>query len=251
MRRQLTQEYVQKSTMTTLPRSPAAVSGGELSHSTAPSSGGIVPSIGGGNALSFAVATAFGIIALPVSVRVMTDSIESPFFAVSAPIRSTSDCSMRFVLAVETRASQPVSAPSAIATTATRTATPSPRRTHSPAPSERFIAAKSRPPTSSASASDVAEPSAYASSSAKVPTSAPCKAAPVSTSPRIGPAHGAQSRPVPMPSSTDEKADGAASPCSADAEIRAPAETNGCMMRSAKRGSSSVRPNSARIASAT
>ena len=39
-------------------------------------------------------------------------------------------------------------------------ATPSPRRTHSPAPSERFIAANTRPPTSSASASEVAAPAA-------------------------------------------------------------------------------------------
>src|SRR6185312_719077 len=80
VRRQLTHEYVQKSITTTLPRRPAAVSGGELSHSTAPSSDGSVPSIGGGNAPSFAVATGFGVIALPVSGRAMTDSIESSFF---------------------------------------------------------------------------------------------------------------------------------------------------------------------------
>ena len=42
----------------------------------------------------------------------------------------------------------------------TSTATPRPRRTHSPAPSERFIAAKTRPPTRSASASEVAAPAA-------------------------------------------------------------------------------------------
>ena len=39
-------EYVQKSTSTTLPRRLAAVSGGELSHCTAPSSDGSVPSTG-------------------------------------------------------------------------------------------------------------------------------------------------------------------------------------------------------------
>ena len=40
----------------------------------------------------------------------------------------------------ETRVRKPVSTPSAMATTATSTAAPSPRRIHSPAPSERFIA---------------------------------------------------------------------------------------------------------------
>src|SRR5579872_3488454 len=45
-RRQLMHEYVQKSTSTTLPRSPFDVSGGEFTHATAPSSDGIVPSTG-------------------------------------------------------------------------------------------------------------------------------------------------------------------------------------------------------------
>src|SRR5690349_16317120 len=46
-RRQLMHEYVQKSTTTTLPRSAAFVSGGELSHVVAPASSGMSPSIFG------------------------------------------------------------------------------------------------------------------------------------------------------------------------------------------------------------
>ena len=64
------------------------------------------------------------------------------------------------VLASETWVRNPVSTPKKIATTATSTAAPRPRRTHSPAPSERFIAAKTRPPMSSANASEVAAPAA-------------------------------------------------------------------------------------------
>src|SRR5215831_3718680 len=60
-RRQLMQEYVQKSTSTTLPRRPSAVSGAELSHSTAPDSDGIVPSTGYAPA---AAASLFIIVAL-------------------------------------------------------------------------------------------------------------------------------------------------------------------------------------------
>ena len=74
--------------------------------------------------------------------------------------RSTRLCSSEAVLASETWVRNPVSRPKAIATTATSTAAPRPRRIHSPAPSERFIAAKTLPPTSSANASDVAAPAA-------------------------------------------------------------------------------------------
>ncbi len=51
--------------------------------------------------------------------------------------------------------------------------------------------------------SDVAAPAAYASSSSVVRVLAPSTAAPVSISPRIGPAHGAQSNPVATPKSND------------------------------------------------
>jgi len=69
-------------------------------------------------------------------------------------------CSMRLVLLNDRRVSSPVSHPSAIATTAAITATPSPRRTHSPPPSERLSAASTRPPAKAASASDTTAPSA-------------------------------------------------------------------------------------------
>ena len=73
---------------------------------------------------------------------------------------SRSFCSIEAVLAYETRERNPVSRPKAIAATPASTATPIPRRIHSPIPSERFIAAKTRPPTSKASASEVAAPAA-------------------------------------------------------------------------------------------
>jgi hypothetical protein len=47
---------VQKSTRTTLPRRPAVVSGGELSHSVAPASDGIDPSTGNWTAAGCVVA---------------------------------------------------------------------------------------------------------------------------------------------------------------------------------------------------
>ena len=64
------------------------------------------------------------------------------------------------MLASDACVSTPVSRPSAMATTPTSTATPRPRRIHSLAPSERFIAANTRPPISSATASEVAAPAA-------------------------------------------------------------------------------------------
>src|SRR4029078_3187266 len=64
VRRQFTHEYVQKSMTTTLPRSASPVSGGEFSHWTAPSSGGITPSTG---SASFAVSDGFAAIIAPDS----------------------------------------------------------------------------------------------------------------------------------------------------------------------------------------
>ena len=57
--------------------------------------------------------------------------------------------------------------------------------------------------------------------------SAPCSAAPVSTRPRIGPAHGAHSNPVPMPSSTDENGEAPRRPVRRSRRARAPSATNG------------------------
>jgi hypothetical protein len=74
--------------------------------------------------------------------------------------RSISACSTPLVLASDTCVSSPVSSPNAMTATPASTAMPSPRRTHSPAPSERFIAANTRPPISKAMASDVAAPAA-------------------------------------------------------------------------------------------
>ena len=48
---------------------------------------------------------------------------------------------------------------------------------------------------------------------------APCSAAPVSSSPRIGPAHGAQSSPVATPSSSDAQNGLAAPPVDARSDF--------------------------------
>ena len=64
------------------------------------------------------------------------------------------------LLAEEIWVRKPVSRPSAMATTAASTSTPRPRRIHSPACSDFFIAAKTRPPTSRARAREVAAPRA-------------------------------------------------------------------------------------------
>ncbi len=156
------------------------------------------------------------------------------------------------MLTDDNRVSTPVSQPIAMATTASSAATPSARRIHSPAPSRRFSAVNTRPPIQIASASEVAAPSAYASSSPLVPTLAPCRAAPVRISPRIGPAHGAHSRPVATPISSEVPTPPrpASVALSADALSRAPSRWNGDSRRSARAGHSSASANSAITTSA-
>jgi hypothetical protein len=135
-----------------------------------------------------------------------------------------------------------------IAATAASTATPRPRLIHSPAPSECFMAANTRPPTNSARASEVAAPAAKASSSSDVPMLAPCSAAPVRINPSTGPAQGAHNRPVATPSSSDGSTACSAAAPSADCERRAPSATSGRASRSARLGMRSVNPNNARSA---
>ncbi|MNY25995.1 hypothetical protein D3C86_1598130 [compost metagenome] len=79
---------------------------------------------------------------------------------------------------------------------------------------------------------------------------APCSAAPVSSRPRIGPAHGAHSRPVATPISNEAPGRGRAS-APAASDKRLPAATNGRVRRSANCGSSNVRPNNATNTSAS
>ncbi|MNI78148.1 hypothetical protein D3C73_1344980 [compost metagenome] len=131
-----------------------------------------------------------------------------------------------------------------MAVTPASIAAPSPRRSHSPAPIERFIAAYTLPPSNRATAREVAAPKAYANSSKVLPMLAPCSAAPVNTSPRMGPAHGAQSRPVATPISNEAPGRGRAS-APAACDRRLPAATNGRVQRSARLGSSNASPNSA------
>ncbi len=76
------------------------------------------------------------------------------------PTLSTSACSRLEVPVNDKRVSRPVSSPMATATTEANTATPNPRRIHSPAPRDFFSAIRTRPPTSSTRASEVAAPAA-------------------------------------------------------------------------------------------
>ena len=69
-------------------------------------------------------------------------------FAVLPGKASSKACSRRFVRLDDSCVSTPVSQPSAMAATAASTATPRPRRIHSPAPRELLSAANTRPPIS-------------------------------------------------------------------------------------------------------
>src|SRR6185437_1125494 len=167
VRRQLMQEYVQKSTSTTLPLSSSGVRGLLFNQATAPSSEGKSPSTGSEACPWLAPAPAIRIIELP-DMAIEFAAME--FFAIELDVRapprgctpemSTSDCSSPEVLCSDSRVSTPVSRPNATAPTAISTAAPRPRRIHSPAPSERLKNATTRPPMSSTTASEVAAPAA-------------------------------------------------------------------------------------------
>src|SRR5580692_6642542 len=112
-------EYVQKSTSTTLPRRLSAVRGGEFSHDVAPLNDGISPSMGN-----------------PpdgLSARIMAPLPVMELLAAGL-MPSISDCSRRFVPLNDKRVSTLLSQPNRMATTASKTATPNARLTHSPAP---------------------------------------------------------------------------------------------------------------------
>src|SRR5882762_6928249 len=134
---------------------------------------------------------------------VMAVEFVLPGAAASGLIASISDCSSRFVPASDKRVSTLLSQPSAMAATASNTATPNVRRTHSPAPRNRLSAANTLPPARMAMANDVAAPAAYANNNAVVCAFGPEIAAPVRTRPRIGPAQGAHKNPVATPSSRE------------------------------------------------
>ena len=183
-----------------MPLRPSGVSGGELSHSSAPDRDGKPPSTPRFG--SWSAGFSFIIIAGPPFV-VLADCVDALARSDGGRIRSIRLCSSDAVPDSETRVRKPVSKPNAMAATATGTATPKARLIHSPTPSDRFIAANIRPPTASASASDVAAPAAYASRRSVVPTLAPLSAAPVRMRPSTGPAHGAHRSPVATPSNNE------------------------------------------------
>jgi hypothetical protein len=76
----------------------------------------------------------------------------------------------------------------------------------------------------------------------------PSNAAPVRIKPRIGPAHGAQSKPVAIPSRNDRKLPGLESESGESARLL-PNLTNGREIQSATVGSKSVTPKSAKTTS--
>ena len=122
------------------------VSGGEFNQEVAPLKDGTGPSMDGAAAAGSAPAGA-----TPAA---------APAMEFGGVIRSSSDCSSRLVPASDRPLRKLVSTPNAIATTPHSTATPKVRRTHSPAPSERFIAANTRPPARMAIPNEVAAPAA-------------------------------------------------------------------------------------------
>ena len=138
----------------------------------------------------------------------------------------------------------PRSRPNATAITAARTATPRARRIHSSAPKasaswrrihgrrqaelprERSLRRRHRP--------------VEAPSCERLPHP---RAAPVRMSPRMGPAQGAHSRPVPMPSRNELVALG---PASEFCERRLPRRTSGRDSRSASEGKDPSQPENAK-----
>ena len=206
------QEYVQKSMRTTLPRRDFAVNGGELSQAMAPLKSGMGPS---------SPRTTWGWAA--------RTGRNADFAGPSAFSKCVSALA---VLTKENLVSRLVSQPSAMATTPTITATPRARRIQTSKANERFIAAKTFFPARSAIASEVAAPNAIRHQQKRRTNSGPRIAAPVKIKPRIGPAHGAQSKPVDIPSRNDLprllSVDGP--PCS-----RPPARTNGRVKRVGQR----------------
>ncbi|MNL34223.1 hypothetical protein D3C87_1561860 [compost metagenome] len=79
---------------------------------------------------------------------------------------------------------------------------------------------------------------------------APFRAAPVSTSPRIGPAQGAHKRPVAMPSIREPATVGIAPGLPAALASRLPSSTTGRVMMLAARGETSPTPKTASSARA-
>src|SRR6185312_14308776 len=96
-----------------------------------------------------------------------------------------------------------VSQPRAMATTPIMTATPMARRIHASQTRDFFIVANTLFPANRAIPKDVAAPSAKENRRNDVRAPGPWRAAPVRINPRIGPAQGAQSRPVEIPSRND------------------------------------------------
>ena len=141
-------EYVQKSTSTTLPRKLSADKGGEFNQAVAPLNEGKSPSIG--NPLA----------RLPDMELFVAIVIRVLWPAPPGLIPLMRDCSSRLVPASDKRVNTLLSQPERTAATASNTATPKLRLTHSPAPSDFFKTANTRPPARMATANDVAAPAA-------------------------------------------------------------------------------------------
>ena len=153
-----------------MPRNDSAVSGVELSHSEAPANEGTSPSTGNSpwraddiimpRPLSLLMAILELLIAMVLLMAAFELPIDMLPGAAAGWILSMSDCSTLLVPCRERRVSTEESQPRTMAITANSTATPKPRRTHSPAPRDFFRKPHSLPPASKASASEVAAPAA-------------------------------------------------------------------------------------------
>src|ERR1700722_6381916 len=238
-------EKAQKSPTTTLPRKLSAVSGGEFSQSVAPANEGISPPMG-----KLPAGLAADIMACPSALVLLIAMVEllmamfELLMAIIAPpgapafcglILSMRDCSRLFVPLSDKRVSTVESQPNTIATTASSTATPRPRLIHSPVPNDFFKSANTRPPASNATANEVAAPAAYANSSKVVRAFGPEIAAPVRMRPKMGPAQGAQSRPVAIPSSKEFSSVKRPAASGFACVSRLPSATKGRASQSAKR----------------
>ena len=134
-----------------------------------------------------------------------------------------------------------------MAATATSTATPSPRRTHSPAPSERFIAGEHAPADEKRQRQRGRRARRIGEQQERRLHVGALQRGAGQDQAEHGPAHGAQSRPVAMPSNERRQRcpPSAAALPSADCDSRAPSATSGRVSRSASCGNSSVRPKTA------
>jgi hypothetical protein len=132
-----------------------------------------------------------------------------------------------------------VSSPKAIASAPTTTAPPSARRIHFFRAERALQRGEHRPPSSSAAASDTRAARREREQQQRGLDVRAAQRGAREDQPKIGPAHGAQSRPVATPSSSEEPGCRRAR---REVESRLPSATNGRLSRSAKLGKQQREP---------